>query len=139
MVIAQQVKSRDRTDDIDITNTDLRSIGVVGARSLSSEYEDKVGDIVEDLLGRGFHIASGGAVGADEFAIARLVHIGMADRCTVYTPWAGYKRFPIKVRALSRQFKEYGGSIIWGTIRDQQDYVKLHVILTHLEINMWIY
>jgi predicted Rossmann fold nucleotide-binding protein DprA/Smf involved in DNA uptake len=86
MVIAQQVKSRDRTDDIDITNTDLRSIGVVGARSLSSEYEDKVGDIVEDLLGRGFHIASGGAVGADEFAIARLVHIGMADRCTVYTP-----------------------------------------------------
>ena len=98
---------------------DIRYIGVIGARSLPGDFSDKVGDIVEDLLDRGFHIATGGAMGADEFAMLRLVHIGLADRATIHTPWASYERFPVKVRALVRQFKEFGGHILWGNARNQ--------------------
>ncbi len=99
-----------------------RCIGVIGARSLPSEYEGKVGDVTEDLLERGFHIATGGAVGADEFCLSRLVHIGLAERGTIHTPWKNYEGFPVKVRSLVRQFREFKGSILWGSVRQGQDY-----------------
>ncbi len=100
----------------------MRIVGVIGSRSLPLRYAEHVGAVVEDLLGRKNQIASGGAVGADEYCLAYLVHIGEADKATVYSPWSTYEGFPVKVRVLSRQFKEYGGSIVWGSLRGQEEY-----------------
>ncbi len=97
-------------------------IGVIGSRSLPLQYAEHVGAVVEDILRRKNQIASGGAVGTDEYCLAYLVHIGEADKCTVYSPWSTYEGFPVKVRVLSRQFKEYGGSIVWGNLRGQEEY-----------------
>jgi len=99
-----------------------RCIGVIGSRTLPAYLCGRVGEIAEDLLDRGFHIATGGAVGTDEFCLARLVHIGMADHATIHTPWKNYEGFPVRTRALARQFREFKGSILWGSVRPGQDY-----------------
>lgn len=49
-----------------------KSVGVVGSRSLPYSLADKVGLITEDLIKRKYHIATGGAIGADQFVIERL-------------------------------------------------------------------
>tara|TARA_B100000315_G_C14388392_1_gene500728 strand:+ start:109 stop:711 length:603 start_codon:yes stop_codon:yes gene_type:complete len=92
----------------------MRSIGMIGSRSLPQPLAERVGNIVEDLLSRHYHIASGGAIGADQFVIERLLRIGRSDSCTVYSAWKNYAGFPVKVRAMMRQFKEYGGHLLWG-------------------------
>lgn len=97
-------------------------VGVIGSRSLPIRHAEHVGAVVEDLLKRKFQIASGGAVGTDEYCMAYLVHVGEADKGTLYSPWSTYEGFPVKVRALTRQFKEYGGSIVWGSLQGKEEY-----------------
>ncbi len=92
------------------------SVGIIGSRGLPQKLANKVGDITEDLLSRRYHIATGGAIGADQFVVERLLRIGVSGRCTVYSPWQNYAGFPVKVRAMMRQFKDYGGHILWGYI-----------------------
>ena len=58
-------------------------------------YSSQVGDIVQDLLGRHYHIATGGAVGADQFVIEKLLRLGVSERCTVYSPWQNYASLQI--------------------------------------------
>jgi len=91
-----------------------RVVGVVGSRSLGYQHASQVGAVSEDLLGRGYHLATGGAMGADEFVVSHLLHTGHSDRCTVYAAWREYAGFPVKVRAMMRQFKQYGGHVVWG-------------------------
>jgi len=114
----------------------IRSIGLIGSRSLPSQYADKVGDVVDDLLGRGFHIASGGAVGADQYAIERLLRLGMCDHGTIYTPWKYYAGFPATVRAMTRQFKEFGGSIIWGLVGGKESAVVIKTALLQRNVRL---
>ena len=97
-------------------------VGVIGSRSLPTEWAERVGAVTEDLIGRGCNIASGGAVGTDEYCLSQLVHLGESERGTLFSPWSTYEGFPVKVRALTRQFKEYGGSVIWGCLRGQEEY-----------------
>ena len=99
----------------------LRSIGIIGSRSLNYDVADHIGQVVEDILERGFHIASGGAIGADQFVIERLMHLGRSESCTVYSAWKRYDGFPLKVRAMMRQFKDYGGHILWGMSGDKSN------------------
>jgi len=102
--------------------SEVKHIGVIGSRSLPSSQSGLVGLVVEDLLGRNCHIASGGAVGADEYCLSQLVHIGESGKGTLYSPWSTYEGFPVKVRALTRQFKQYGGSVIWGGLQGKEEY-----------------
>jgi len=113
-----------------------KTIGVIGSRELSHNYSPKVATVTENLLQRGCRIASGGAVGTDEFCLSHLVHIGEAEKATLYTPWNSYEGFPVKVRALTRQFKEYGGSIIWGNIRGQEEYSIVRTALLQRNIRL---
>ena len=99
-----------------------RMIGVIGSRNLPPNKAEQVGAVVDDLLSRKLQIASGGAVGADEYCLGYLVHIGECHRGRLFSPWSTYEAFPVKVRALTRQFKEYGGSIIWGNLQGKEDY-----------------
>jgi DNA recombination-mediator protein A len=113
------VSTASRSNIIQQKEVGIRSIGIIGSRSLSYEIADHVGNIVEDILERGFHVASGGAIGADQFVIERLMHLGRSESCTVYSAWKRYDGFPLKVRAMMRQFKDYGGHILWGMSGDK--------------------
>ena len=68
----------------------LKLEGVVGSRHIPYTLCSKVGDIVEDLLSRHYHIATGGAIRVDQFVIERLLRIGRSNHCTVYSPWQNY-------------------------------------------------
>lgn len=106
-----------------------KSIAVIGLRSLPYQSADQVGNVVEELLSRNYHIASGGAIGADQFVLERLLRIGRSDCCTVYSAWKNYAGFPVRVRAMVRQFKERGGHLLWGNaVKDQSH----HLIKTSL-------
>ncbi len=92
----------------------VRAIAVVGSRSLSGKYKGKIANIVDDLLSRGFHIASGGAMGTDDFVLSRLIEREHFHRGIVYSPWNNLKSFPVKVRPHIRTFHSRGGNLVWG-------------------------
>jgi len=53
-----------------------RLVGVVGSRSLPASFAPLVSSLVSLLVGRGFGVASGGASGADAFALSALLGQG---------------------------------------------------------------
>ena len=97
-----------------------RSVGVIGSRSLPYQVAEKVGQITEDLIARGYRVASGGARGTDHFVIERLLKTDQAQHGTVYSAWQNYTGFPATIRATIREFKEKGGSILWGPITGKE-------------------
>jgi len=111
-----------------------RLLGIVGSRSLGYQYADHVGQIVDDVLARGYHVATGGAIGTDEFALCRLLRTGHADHCTVFAAWKGYDGFPAKVRASIRQFKDYGGHIVWGPAGKNEALVKTALLMRNIRL-----
>ena len=99
----------------------LRTIGVVGSRSVPPKCGAVIGGVVDYLIERGFppkgdkHIASGGAVGADHYALTRLLERERADRGVIFSAWDNLRAFPAKVRPHLRHFQTEGGAIVWGT------------------------
>ena len=111
--------------------TVIKSVGVIGSRRLPYLQANNVGSIVEDLIKRDYHIATGGAIGADQYVIEHLLRQGLSNHCTTYTPWQNYAGFPIKVRAMMRQFKSYGGHLLWGAVGGNEPHhiVKMGLLL----------
>jgi predicted Rossmann fold nucleotide-binding protein DprA/Smf involved in DNA uptake len=74
--------------------TVIKSVGVIGSRRLPYLQANNVGSIVEDLIKRDYHIATGGAIGADQFVLERMIRLGnirslhrvftMAKLCRIY-------------------------------------------------------
>ena len=114
----------------------IKSIGIIGSRTLPYSLANQVGDITQDLIKRHYHIATGGAIGADQFVIERLLSQGLSDHGTIYAPWQNYNGFPIKVRAMTRQFKQYGGHLLWGQINktDPQHLIRMGLLLRNQRI-----
>lgn len=108
-----------------------KSVGVIGSRHLPYWMSGKVGDVVLDLIKRKYHIATGGAIGADQFVIERLLRQELSDHCTIYSAWQNYAGFPVKVRAMIRQFKEYGGHLLWGEVskNEPQHLIRMALLL----------
>jgi hypothetical protein len=98
----------------------VKVAGVVGSRSLPFEYVGKVGDVTEDLINRGFHIASGGALGTDQFCLERVFASGNASKCSIFSAWQNYKGFPVKVRPYIRDARQAGATIFWGLAQGQE-------------------
>ncbi|NBV82973.1 hypothetical protein EBR57_02480 [bacterium] len=73
-------------------------------------------------------------IGTDEFALCRLLRTGHADNCTVFAAWKGYEGFPAKVRASIRQFKEYGGHIVWGPAGKNEALVKTALLMRNIRL-----
>ena len=101
--------------------TQTRSLGIIGSRSLGYDVADLVGRVVDDALDKGYHIASGGARGTDQYVIERLLHLGRSEAGTIYAAWKQYTGFPVVVRAMMRQFRDYGGHILWGMSGDKRN------------------
>lgn len=95
----------------------MKLIAVVGSRKLPASWASRVSQIVRDLINRGNSIGSGGALGADLFALQAVVDLGR-NAC------AGSKVFlpatVIQASAPSRQlllrFESLGGSVIPGAV-----------------------
>ena len=91
-------------------------IGVIGARNLPGSQETQVRKVVGYLLGKGYDIASGGAIGADAFALNSLLCFGEARRGLIFSPWQQIGQFPIAVKDFVAKFLDKGGQINWGLV-----------------------
>lgn len=94
----------------------MKLVAVVGSRKLPASWADRVSAIVQDLLRRGNRIGSGGALGADLFALQALVRFGRqaCEGSRIYLP-GSILQTPLVCRSLLLQFEALGGSIIAGT------------------------
>lgn len=90
-------------------------VGVVGSRSLPASYASFVSSLVSAFLARGFRVASGGAVGADQFALSALVEQGASSRGIVFSAWSSASGFPASVQLSVSLFIASGGQVVWGS------------------------
>jgi predicted Rossmann fold nucleotide-binding protein DprA/Smf involved in DNA uptake len=91
-----------------------RLAGVVGSRSLPVSFAPLVSRVVSLLLARGYRVASGGALGADSFALSALLQQGAASLGVVFSSWASASGFPSSVQPQVAQFLASGGQVVWG-------------------------
>jgi hypothetical protein len=88
-------------------------VAVVGARALPEGWAEQVGAIVRHYLGRGWGIGSGGARGADRYALRAVVAAGpeACARSVVYLPWPFTDAADPRLRAFAR----FGGRVLDGS------------------------
>ncbi len=86
-------------------------IGISGSwRKTNKEIEEKLREIVRDIILRGAGIVSGGALGVDYIAIEEaLKHNPQADRIKIFLP-----------TTLEKYAEHYRKHAKWGTISDEQ-------------------
>ncbi len=114
----------------------ISNIGVVGGRSLPPSYATQISDIVEYLLNKGYHIASGGAKGADAYVLSHLVEHDACDKGVVFSAWNNFKVFPVAVRENMRQFCAQQGSLIWGDSSGKDHPAAIKIALLHRNIKL---
>lgn len=93
----------------------VRVVGVVGSRSLPASFAPLVSSVVSLFLAQGFRVASGGALGADSFALAALLQQGAASSGIVFSAWVSAAGFPSSVQPLVSRFLSSGGQVVWGS------------------------
>jgi len=91
-----------------------RLAGVIGSRSLPASFAPLVSRIISLLLSRGYSIVSGGAVGADSFALEAVIQQGASARGIIYSAWSSASGFPSSVQPQVFSFLASGGQVIWG-------------------------
>jgi predicted Rossmann fold nucleotide-binding protein DprA/Smf involved in DNA uptake len=92
-----------------------RIVSVIGSRSLPAFYSPLVSSVVFSFLARGYLIASGGAVGADSFALSAVLQQGVESRGVIYSAWQSASGFPTSVRPDVERFIASGGRVVWGS------------------------
>ena len=97
-----------------------RFAGVVGSRSLPASFAPLVSRVVSLLLSRGYSIASGGAVGADSFALEAVIQQGSASRGVIHSAWVSAAGFPSSVQPQVSRFLASGGQVAWGSAQPGQ-------------------
>jgi len=93
--------------------------GVIGSRSLPASFAPLVSRVVSLLLSRGYSIASGGAVGADSFALEAVIQQG-ASHGIIYSAWSSASGFPSSVQPQVSRFLASGGQVVWGPASPSQ-------------------
>ena len=91
-----------------------RIVGIVGSRSLPAAYAPLVASLVSSFRARGFLVASGGAVGADQYALSALLEQSASASGVIYSAWSSADGFPAPVRPLVASFLASGGQVVWG-------------------------
>jgi len=97
-----------------------RLAGVIGSRSLPASFAPLVSRVVSLLLSRGYSIASGGAVGADSFALEAVIQQGASARGIIYSAWSSASGFPSSVQSQVSSFLASGGQVVWGSASPSQ-------------------
>jgi len=90
-------------------------VGVVGSRSLPAHFAPLVDQVVSLFLARGYSVASGGAVGADSFALSAVLRQAACSRGIIYSAWSSVSGFPVSSRPDIERFIAAGGRVVWGS------------------------
>jgi len=90
-------------------------VGVIGSRSLPVRFAPLVSSVVSLFLSRGFGVASGGAIGADNFALSAVIGQGACSRGVVFSAWSSVSGFSSSVRPDVERFIGSGGTVVWGS------------------------
>ena len=114
----------------------ISNIGVVGGRSLPPTYAAQISGILEYLLNKGYHIASGGAKGADAYVLSHLVQNEASHKGVVFSAWNNFKVFSVAVRETMRIFCANQGSIIWGDSSGKDHPAAIKMALLHRNIKL---
>lgn len=93
-----------------------KGIGIVGARALPASFQGQVSGVVSYLVQKGFCIHSGGALGADNFALNAVIAQGACTQAVIFSPWAVVSGFPVAVQSSIHKFIAYGGTVNWGFV-----------------------
>ncbi len=93
----------------------MKLIAVVGSRELPASWSGRVSQVVSQLVRRSCRICSGGALGADLFALQATVQLGReaCEGSRVYLP-GSLLQASSPCRAALLQFEPFGGRIISG-------------------------
>ncbi|MDR2407920.1 MAG: DNA-protecting protein DprA, partial [Bacteroidales bacterium] len=94
-----------------------KGIGIVGSRELPESFRGQVADVVRYLLDRGYRIHSGGAIGADLFALQSVIDYGAYSRAAIFSAWSGISGFPRIVQSYIQQYIHHGGCVHWGVVQ----------------------
>ena len=92
-----------------------RLAGFVGSRSLPPSFSPFVASVVSAFRARGFLVASGGAVGADQFALSALAEQGDSASGVIFSAWSSASGLPAPVRPSVGRFLASGGQVVWGS------------------------
>lgn len=106
-----------------------RGIGIVGARALPSQFSGQVSQVVRYLLERGYRIHSGGAIGADQFALQAVISQGACSRAAIFSAWQSVAGFPRQVQPAIEHFLSHDGQVVWGD-------VGLHALRSHVTVGL---
>jgi hypothetical protein len=94
-----------------------RGIGIVGARTLPDSFREQVSGVVRYLLSRDYHIHTGGALGADLFALQAVIEQEAFSRGLLLSAWASVQGFPRQVQPLVERYIQHDGQVSWGIVR----------------------
>jgi hypothetical protein len=89
-------------------------VGVIGSRSLPPSWSGRVSSVVSHLLARGCSVASGGALGADLFALQAVIEAGACRGASVFLPGASLAQAPWACQPALSAFQRSGGSLVPG-------------------------
>ena len=99
------------------SRSSLAYTAIVGSRQLPPSAQGAVREAVGRVLADPrAGIVTGGAMGADHFAIRALIEFGQCRRGLIVTPWQGFEGFPYLIRQEIRRFAASGGHIEWGLV-----------------------
>ncbi len=86
-----------------------RLVAVVGSRALPVSWAGRVSEVVQDLVRHGRSVGSGGALGADLFALQALLQLGAVKGARVFLPGS------VASARLLQSFLEQGGKVVTGS------------------------
>jgi len=83
---------------------------------LPSQFSEQVSQVVSYLLERGYRIHSGGALGADQFALQSVISQGACSQAAIFSAWSSASGFPQRVQPSIQHLLSHGGSVVWGVV-----------------------
>jgi hypothetical protein len=94
-----------------------RGIGIVGARALPDSFREQVSAVVRYLVERDYQIHTGGAMGADQFALEAVISSGAYDRAVLFSAWSCVAGFPRSVQRHVDYYISHRGRVDWGFVQ----------------------
>jgi hypothetical protein len=95
----------------------MKLVDVVGSRKLPASWAIRVSQVVTNLVHRGCRIGTGGALGADLFALKAVIDLGreVCEGSRVFLP-GSVTQAPSVCREHLLQFEALGGNIVPGPV-----------------------
>jgi DNA processing protein len=91
-----------------------RLVAVVGSRALPASWAGRVSQVVSSLVSRGCSVGSGGALGADLFALQAVLQLGAVQGAQVFLP-GSLAQAPAASARLLQSFLSRGGEVLSGS------------------------